>query len=103
MSNSVSILLLSLCTIKIAYRKNFFFSSFGQMIRPIIDSMSVRPSGGTPVSASASIPKGTKSVFEPRPTAEATSGWLVQCSTVVHVIRHCIMRDKLIIFQSVTH
>ena len=65
--------------------------------------MSVRPSGGTPVSASASIPKGTKSVFEPRPTAAATSGWLVQRSTVVHVIRHCIMRDKLIIFQSVTY
>ena len=55
-----------------------YFSSFGQMIRPIIDSMSVRPtaaSGTSSVShsssASSSSTTGTESIFEPRDTSSA--------------------------------
>ena len=48
------------------------------MIRPIIDSMSVRPSGGTPV---PQMTNGPDSIFEPRGETEASltekpdSGW----------------------------
>ena len=55
-----------------------YFSSFGQMIRPIIDSMSVRPtaaSGTSSVShsssASSSSTTGPESIFEPRDTSSA--------------------------------
>ena len=41
------------------------------MIRPMIDSMSVRPSGGTSVSHSASPSKGPEAIFEPRDAASA--------------------------------
>ena len=45
-----------------------FFSSFGQMIRPMIDSVSVRPSGGTSISPtpSTSTSRAPESIFEPR-------------------------------------
>ena len=52
----------------------FFFSSFGQMIRPIIDSISVRPSGGTSVSGSATSSSGPETIFEPRDTPSVQSG-----------------------------
>lgn len=55
-----------------------YFSSIGQMIRPIIDSMSVRPtaaSGTSSVShsssASSSSTTGPESIFEPRDTSSA--------------------------------
>lgn len=43
-------------------------SSFGQMIRPMIDSVSVRPSGGTSISPtpSTSTSRAPESIFEPR-------------------------------------
>jgi len=60
----------------------FFFSSFGQMIRPIIDSISVRPSGGISVSGSATSSRGPETIFEPRgsPSAQTVlrdqpNGW----------------------------
>lgn len=43
-------------------------TSFGRMIRPIIDSMSVRPSGGTSV---PQMTNGRDSIFEPRGEVEA--------------------------------
>ena len=73
----------------------FIFSSFGQMIRPLIDSLSVRPAVGPAASATSSLmsstsSKGKESVFEPR---EVLSGatmprekeniWLVLLSLVV--------------------
>ena len=43
-----------------------FFSSFGQMIRPMIDSVSVRPSGGTSISPTPSTSRAPESIYEPR-------------------------------------
>ena len=42
------------------------------MIRPIIDSISVRPSGGTSISGSSS--RGPETIFEPRDTTSAQTG-----------------------------
>ena len=42
------------------------------MIRPIIDSISVRPSGGTLISGSSS--RGPETIFEPRDTPSAQTG-----------------------------
>lgn len=71
---------------KLINLKKLIFSSFGQMIRPIIDSMSVRPSGGTSVSHSASSLQEPESIFEPRDSAsggaeprEQPDGWSVLC------------------------
>ncbi|RMX50580.1 hypothetical protein pdam_00008780 [Pocillopora damicornis] len=41
-------------------------SSFGQMIRPMIDSVSVRPSGGTSISPTPSTSRAPESIYEPR-------------------------------------
>jgi len=41
------------------------------MIRPIIDSISVRPSGGTSVSGSATSLRGAETIFEPRGSPSA--------------------------------
>lgn len=49
-------------------------TSFGQMIRPIIDSVSVRPSGGTSVSHSASSSRAPETIFEPRDVPPGQSG-----------------------------
>jgi len=57
---------------------NFFFSSFGQMIRPIIDSISVRPSGGTSVSGSATSSRGPETISEPRDIPSAQTGLALQ-------------------------
>lgn len=42
------------------------------MIRPIIDSISVRPSGGTSISGSSS--RGPQTIFEPRDTPSTQMG-----------------------------
>jgi len=44
------------------------------MIRPIIDSISVRPSGGTSVSGSATSSRGPGTISEPRDTPSAQTG-----------------------------
>lgn len=69
----------------------FIFSSFGQMIRPIIDSISVRPSGGTSVSGLATSSRGPDTIFEPRDTPSAQTGlrdqpdgWWVLIQNSVH-------------------
>ncbi|KAL9957268.1 hypothetical protein ACROYT_G038882 [Oculina patagonica] len=50
-------------------------TSFGQMIRPIIDSISVRPSGGTSVSHhSATSSRNPETIFEPRDSPPGQSG-----------------------------
>ncbi|PFX23176.1 Desumoylating isopeptidase 1 [Stylophora pistillata] len=51
-------------------------SSFGQMIRPMIDSVSVRPSGGTSVSPTqtAATSGAPESIFEPRNSPLGKSG-----------------------------
>ena len=57
-----------------------FFSSFGQMIRPMIDSVSVRPSGGTSISPTPSTSRAPESIYEPRNSPpgkqrEPPDGW----------------------------
>ena len=69
------------------YCINLIFRSFGQMIRPLIDSMRVTPAAEPGVSTTASVSSslnGPETIFEPRKTSsgatrlrEKADGWLV--------------------------
>ncbi|XP_020618417.1 desumoylating isopeptidase 1-like [Orbicella faveolata] len=50
------------------------FRVFGQMVSPIINSISVRLSGGTSVSGSATSLRGPETIFEPRDTPSSQMG-----------------------------
>jgi len=48
------------------------------MVSPIINSISVRLSGGTSVSGSATSSRGPETIFEPRDTPSAQTGLALQ-------------------------